>query len=235
MFFKFKKYNYIPSYEKKTSSKIEYLNQTYEFLFLKYIKDKKSLNNEEKEKLYEGINNISLYIIRGLFYQILENYNSKTPIEKKLEALYNVAKKQYNDNRLFESYLEEELKIMAEDTIYESIGMIEGKIFKKEKENSNFISYLKKQLFYKFLNFLEKRINNFKNCVLDLERLELSCLDKLEKEEFISDLIEDSNLSNCLNKDILEKIKESLINESFEKDIIPYIEFLIEFKNKTKE
>jgi hypothetical protein len=235
MFFKFRKYNYIPSYEIKTSSKIEYLNKTYEYLFLKYIKDKDSLNNEEKEILYEGIKAISFYIIKGLFYQILENYNSKTPIEKKLEALYNVAKQQYNDNRNFEEYLEEELIIMAEDTIYESIGMIEGKLFKKETEKSNFISYLKKQLFFKFLNFLEKKINNFKNCVLDLEMLELSCLDKMEKEEFISDLIEDSNLSNCLSKDILEQIKENLINEHFEKEIIPYIEFLIEFKNKEKE
>lgn len=126
---------------------------------------------------------------------------------------------------------------MAEDTIFESIGMIEGKLFHKETEKSNFISFLKKELFFKFLNFLEQRINNFKNGVLDLENnLELSCLDRIEKEEYINDLIEDSNLSHCLSKDIIEKIKENLITENIEKDIVPYIEFLIEYKqNKKKE
>lgn len=84
MFFKFKKYNYIPSYEIKTSSKIEYLNNTYESLFLKYIQNKDSLTSEDNKKLFEGIKSISSYIIRGLFYQIIENYNSKSPIRKKI-------------------------------------------------------------------------------------------------------------------------------------------------------
>lgn len=230
MLFKFKQYKYKPSFEIKTTSKIKSLKDKYEDIFLRYINDKNSLNKEEIEKLYSGIKEISLYIKTGMFYQLLEYYSSKTALSRKIEVLFYKAKQQYNGKEEFQDFIEEEILILAEDAIYEGLGLSEGIKFNKTEENSNMILFFKNKLFYKLLNFLENRVSNFQN--LSFFLLNEDEEDLLEKEDFINKLIKDSNLEAAINPDIILRLKEALMFNNIDEDLIPYVEFLVEYKEK---
>ena len=228
MFFALKKYSFKPSYDGKNISKIKYLNKTYEEIFLKYIENNNNISFEEKKHLSNGIQEISLYIKSSIFFQIIENFNSKTPIEKKANFLFLKLKEQYPDN--FNYFIEEEFLILSEDTVFETLGMLPSTHkYIKSVESSNIISFMKNILFYKILNFLENKVNSFQ--VLKLEE-EFKISDKEDEEEFIDHLLINSNLKKSLNEDLYFRLKEGILTRNLDKDLIPYVKFLIEFKNK---
>ena len=230
MWFKFKKYNYTPSFEFKTTSRIKHLKNTYEELILKYINNKNDLSKEEENTLFIGIQEIATYIKNGILYQLLEDYQSKSSLSKKVEVLFYKAKQQYNGIDEFQRFIEDELFTLAEDAIFESIGLCDGNKYTKTESNSNMILFFKNKLFYKFLNFLEDRVVNFQNISSFLLNDESENI--LEKEELINDLIKSSKLFEVVDNKLILRIKESLINNKIDEDLIPYIEFLIEYKEK---
>lgn len=233
-FFKFKKYKFIASYEIKTSTKIDYLLKEYENLFINYKIEKNNYSEKDKEKIFKGIQEVSQYIINGIFYQLLESYNSKSSLEKKVETLLKIAENQYDGKTSFKEYLEEELIILAETVIFESIGMIESKKhFEKTTEKSNIIYFMKQELFYKFLEFLDERVNTFNQMKIDLNNEYYEDEDLLEKEQLIEVLMKDSLLDKAISNDLKEKIKYALLNNDITKETKPYIEFLVSFKEKT--
>lgn len=225
MFFKLKKYSFKPSYDAKNISKIKLLNNNYEELFMKYIK-KEKFSIEEEKALYEGIKEISLYVKSAIYFQIVESFNSKLPIEKKAFILFEKLKNQYEER--FKEFIDEEFIILAEDSVYEAIGMVDSKNVFKKQEKSNIISFIKNVMFYKVINFLENKVNSFKNLEINFD---LISEDDFE-EEFIDNLLIESNLKKSLNEDLYNRLKEGLLKRDLDKDLFPYVNFLIDFKNK---
>lgn len=224
MFFKKKNvsYSYIPSFEIKTKNRLDLLTIKYQDLFLKFIQSKK-LEKKDEEMFSEGIREVSFYITYGIFYQLSNSYNSKTKAEQKLEALFNILKKEYSDID-FNKYIEEEILILAEDSIYESLGM---KISNKDKtfyvtsETSNFIKYAKANLFFKVINLLEQKTNEFKI------RLEENDEENEITEADVDEIFKKKNFHLCLPEDILIELKHAILTRQFPDHIRPYLEKMI--------
>lgn len=225
MFFKLKKYSFKPSYDAKHISKIKKLNDTYEELFIRYIKKEKFSKEEEKE-LFNGIQEVSIYVKSALYFQIVESFNSKLPIEKKAGILFEKLKNQYEEN--FSEFIEEEFSILSEDSVYEAIGMIDSKNIFNKKEKANIISFIKNIMFYKVINFLENKVNSFKVLQINFDFIS----EDHDEEEYIDNLLLESNLKKSLNEDLYNRLKEGLLKRDLDKDLIPYVNFLIDFKNK---
>lgn len=225
MFFRLKKYSFKPSYDAKNISKIKLLNNNYEELFIKYIKKEKITINEEIE-LCNGIKEISSYVKSAIYFQIVESFNSKLPIEKKAFILFEKLKLQYEDK--FNEFIDEEFTLLSEDSVYEAIGMIDSKNTFKKQEKSNIISFIKNIMFYKVINFLENKVNSFKGLEINFSFI----IEDNEEEEYIDNLLIESNLKKSLNEDVYNRLKEGLLKRDLDKDLIPYVNFLIDFKNK---
>ncbi len=228
MFFNKKRYSFKPSYEAKTVSKLEELTNEYEKIFIKYI-SKKKLNTTEEISLSKGIKEVSFYIKTGILYQFLEDYNSKTSLSKKVETLFYKLKHQFEYPSVFKDFIDEEILILAEDVVFESLGMDGGdSFFVKTGKSSNFILFCKNKLFYKLLNFLETRVSFEKTFLFEDSECEI------EKEEYIDKLIVLSKLDKMLNEALVFRIKECLMNNKIDEDLIEYIEHMVEYKEYYK-
>lgn len=220
MFFKYPKYKYTPSFEYKTNSKLVVLKNKYQNLFLSFIENKEIDN----VILYEGIKEISNYITEGIFYQLQEDYQSKSSLSKKIEVLINKTLENYSIDEL-----RKEILMLAEESVYESIGLgNSNNVFKQTTPNSNLILFTKNKLFFKVINYLSNKTNIENHLLFNVE--ERDTVEQIEREDYIDDLLDRSRLSKALDKTVINRIKECLLNESIESDIESYIEFLINFK-----
>ena len=219
--FKFKSYSYKPSFEGKTKQRIISLTNKYESIFLKQIEG--TLSKEEEKELYQGIKEVEKYILKSVFFKMNEDYNGKTPLEKKAEAIYRRVLNYYDQ-------LEMDIEDVVRDSIYEALGFSKNKVFKKEKESSYFIKYVMNITFFNVLLFLEKKLN-----AVEYEK-ENTSIDNYEEEiEDIDCLLESSGLKAALPKDTYAELKECLDRkESPEKHLVPYLEFLLSFKEENE-
>lgn len=214
--FKFKSYNFIPSYDYKNKSMLQSLTEIYQPLFIKYIN--KEIFKDEEITLMNGIHAVTSYIIVGLEYRIKEDFQSKTSVEKKAQSLLNILK--YYSNNEFRFLSKEDVRSLAEDTVYEALGMITGKQFKQISNSSNFILYCKDLLFYKFLNYLEKRVGEYGT--YDDQEFSLSYSDKLYTVEKLID----AHFIQAFGENIANRVRECLLHEKIDDDLLPYVEFL---------
>lgn len=227
MFFRKKKYSFNPSYETKTISKLEQLTIEYEPVFLKYIR-KEKLTKTEELLLSKGIKEVSLYIKTGILYQLFEDYNTKSALSKKIETLFNVLKYQYLYSLSdFNDFINEEILNLSEDVVYEALGL-GNKCFIKNGEKSNFILFCKNKLLYKLLLFLETRIHFEKTFIFEEKECEI------EKVDYIEKLIKLSKLDKMINTETISRIKECLLNNKIDEDLIEYIEHMVEYKEYYK-
>ncbi len=220
--FSFSKYSYKASYEAKTKTKIVEFTEKYEDIFLKVIKGDKSV---DQKKLSEGIYKVLEYIYLGLLFKLNEDYNNKTPIEKKAETLYKKLSFYYDN-------MEEEFKEEITNSIYSALGIYKkGKTFKKESNSSYFIKYTQNLAFYAILNLMEKKLSSFEKTSLNIKYIESSDLN----DDLLS-LLEDSGLKESIPEDIFNEVKECIIyRESPGKHLLPYLEILKNIKDSCEE
>lgn len=217
----FKRYQFKPSFEIKTKAKIIQLTEKYELICLKAI-NKEKLTSEENYLLMDAINDIKEYTTQGIFFKMTENYNSKLPIEKKAETLFNQLLNLYSYTGDPYSSVKIEIEELVLDTIYGALGYDKAiKPFIKQKENSYLIKYIQSLLFYKILNFLEEKTNSLKQAREDdVYKNETHS----ENDLFIA--LEESDLKESIPEDVYNELKEAILKESYPKHLIPYIQFL---------
>jgi hypothetical protein len=220
MFFRFNSYSFKPTYENKNLSKFNYLKNKYQDVILKYINNKEKLNKDEQLLFFFAIEEISVYITNGIFFQITKEYDKKTDLDKKMYSLFT--RINYYHENTFADTLAEDIYILSTNSIYEALGINGNNKFQKVNKNSCFISYTKNRLYYKVLNFLEKKCQVLNNIDVDSDNI-----DVIEKQEdMIDELIKIKKLDQVLDEKLIKEIKEALLIRSIPKHIIPYIEFL---------
>jgi hypothetical protein len=233
MFFSKKKalYSYTPSFEIKTKNKLELLTLKYQPIFLYFIENK-NLKKEDEVLFIDGIKEVSTYILQGVFYQIKNNFNSKTNTEKKLNTLYYMLMKYYSSIDInYKIYIEEEIYLLAEESVYEALGMKlsdKNKTFFISSETSNFIKYAKANLFYKVILLLEKKVNPIKNEFVSVsESLYYEHDENFDiSEEDIDNVFKLNNFHLALPADILIELKHAILTREFPEHIRPYLERL---------
>lgn len=237
-FFNFPKYRFIISYNKKTQNLLGVMIENYEPVLLKYIKDKDSLSLEENKIFCDAIQDISRYVIIGLMYQVLLSPNKKTPVEMECVYYLSLSKKYYSPEA-FQEILDRETIHLAEEAIFESLGMFKNKkdkTFIKLTDRSNIISYINGIFFYKFLNFIKAHIEACNKVQLQSSDFEDEIRVSEEQRDFLDDLIEKSLLNKSVSTELLEEIKESILTGDIDEEILPYVEFLAKYKeNNTKK
>ena len=223
MIFKYRKYKY----SEDKLSKLDKLSQEYEELFLRIL-EKDNLSYDDGQKFLIGFDKIKKYLTGSIILNIKKDFDSKTPIEKKLSTLYNQYMYMYPDFQDFNFRVQEEFMDICEGTIYSSIGL-GSKKFKKLDEDSNLILYINKMFFYDVLNFLDAKVNNLKKAKEVVTELTKD-LDKHEnemiKEVEVDKLLLEKNIKDSVGEDIFQQIRETLLNEE---DIPPHLEELIKY------
>lgn len=229
--FRFHSYEYKPSLVRKRKTKLKILTDKYEKLFLKLI-DKEELSYDEDMLYLNAFNDVKKYLVSGLLINIQKNYSSKKPIEQKLETLFNQYRFFYDDRNEFLFRVRDEFEEICEELIYSSLGYGKGnKVFDREKENANFISFLSIQLFYAVLNNIERKVNSIKiskdSVKEDLLQEDIS--EKISKEEEIIILLRDKNINNAVDERTFIEIKNILLNkESIPENLEGIIKYILE-------
>ena len=191
-------------------SLVEKLTEKYEEVFLKNIK-KEPLTEEEHQFLYEGINKVERYI-KNYIYNIQFTQNLS-----KLDKYIIFLLKRLS----FIESLEEDINDIIRNNIYMALGYDKDKknVFIKDKKNSFFILYVKDLAYYDILTFLKK-----KESELETLKEEVEVEDLTEKVEH---LLEVSKIKYILDDKTYKRLKNVLLGEeSFSKDLQPYIDFL---------
>lgn len=227
MFFKYKKYEYIPGSSSK-QSKLEILTEKYETVFLKIL-NKEELSCEDAEIYLKGFDDIKSYVVTSLVMNMQKkDYDGKSPIEKKLYTLYKQYMYLYSDYQDFLFRIREELDEICATSIYSAIGL-GGKAFNKSEENSNLILFINNSFFFNVLNFLDKKVNSLKYSKEEAKE-ELGNIDKNEeamlKELEVETLLKEKNIKESIGEDMYVQIKEALISEevpSHLEEVIKYI------------
>jgi len=221
--FKFAKYSYTETYEGQNKQLIVKLTEEYEPLFLEVLDHK--LPQEKEALMYKGVESFTQYMLKGVFYKMRENYNSKSPLEKKYEALYNRLVRYYDN-------LEEEFQDIVRDSIYDALGLItDNKKFKPEGENTYIIKYMQTLVFFNTLNYMEKQLN-----ALESTSNEVVTEDKSEKtinDIDIDNLLNHSKLKGAIAEDLFIELRETLINNEEPSPYLkPYLEILLKEKEE---
>ena len=233
----FQKYKFVVSYDKKTESRLGVIIQTYESVFLKYIKDRKSLTKEEETLLKDGINDIRKYVVFGLIYHLAFKPNKNNPLDRECLYYMNLAKKFYSKD-YYQELLEDETMILAEDAIYESLGVIPGKehkAFVKLTERANIVSYIQGIFYYKFLEFLKSHIGAYHNMGNISDETDSMKVIKDENRELLDGLISRSLLNKSVPLNVLNNIRECILSGNIDEEILPYVKFLANFKEQEKK
>lgn len=247
-----KKYQYKPSWIYKTGSKYKILTEEYQDIFKSYV-----LNEDikEKEKLFFGIKEISIYISDSFFYIVEENYDQKTNQEKVISAIFFKMSKIYGSSNNFKEEIKDKIEDLAELAVLYSLGMEKstrdfvwnplGKIAKERKSDiKNVIQKDLSEVVF-FTNFIRHCLEVvFKSLVYDLmkEYSEMVNMSFNMKDIFIeeeiktaNELIELSNVSWLMPIEIIEKVKIYLDEgeKKHLKEIQPYLELMYsELKGK---
>jgi len=246
-------YKYVPSFEAKEESYLLYVKKNIQPLFIKYLKNKDTMTLEEKEILFAELDNIKKYIKKWIIYEIKEDYNKKSKIEKKMETLYNKLKYFYEnvlqDN--FDLFFDENLEIIIETTLLNIINPKDDKHIFDETKYSNIIYWAHSIVFYKVLNFLsnevlkyerEKEIlnNSFTHSFKEIE----SSLEEKDWEKIVEEILNDNELVFFIPHDIQPIVKKFLLSLKIKtieitdkelKKIFPYIEILQNLLKKKKQ
>jgi hypothetical protein len=223
------KYTYIPSYTFKTGSKYKQLTEEYNEL-LKDIKEGK-ITPKKNEKFFIGMKHISDYIYNGFFYNVSQNYDSKSNFEKVITSMYLRLKKFYGIN--FENKFHKQIFDLAEISIFYSLGI------EKYKNKKSFTWEKNKNGFYE--NFIKHTSDKvFRVLIYDFFKKEISCLnidtnnllliENKEEELSSTELIELSGYSDFIPEDIKSKIISYLESDTKEniKEIEEYLKLIFE-------
>ena len=223
---KFKKYQCSLSKEGEFKLKIIELTRKYESIFLKIINNKK-LSSDEELLFYKGIKEVKDYVFSSIF-----NYN--IDFENKLIVKLKVL---YNQNN---SLSDDSIKDIIEDVIYEALGYNKEnqkvKTFKKTSENSYFIKYVQIMSIYALLKKMENECEYYHYCTTHLNYFYEDNNDLCSKEQTINILFKKSKFDTALPERTLLKLKNILLGkEEATKDMIPYLEYLAQLKEKNED
>lgn len=207
-------------------TKIEGLNKLYEPLFLKFITDINSLNKNEEIIFYQGLNEISLYIVNNLLFKIRVGTNNKLDI--KIATLYTKYSNMHEDVYSFSYKFSEDIFDLAKDSIYESVGIPNRKKAFKKIKSGNLISYIQNIFTYKVLNLL----NNQVNAILGIGQSNSVENDELGIDEIliIEELLELKKVKYIFGEKKFNEIKKIMISGTT--DIPKQLLKIFEYINK---
>lgn len=222
------KYSYIPSYRFKTGSKYKQLTDEYQNLF-KEIKEEK-IDIKNNKNFFIGVKHISDYIYQGFFYNVKQNYDSKTNLDKIITSMYSRLKSFYGTEESFNEKYSKQIYDIAENSIFYSLGI------EKYKKRKSFIWTKKNGYYENFIKHTSEKV--FKTLIFLFLKTEISNLE-IELENTITEnneelsaieLIKLSDLSEFIPEEIKEKIINYLENEDDKniKQIQPYLDKIYE-------
>ena len=135
-------FNYKPSYIYSHGSKYKDLTNEYEDLFLDFI-----INGKKTDNFYYGIKEISKYIESSFYYGINQKYDTKTPQEKVIYAIYYRYVKYIGNERAALSIIKDKISDEAENSVFYSLGIETYKKRNFKYNSGNFIKHTIKNVF----------------------------------------------------------------------------------------
>ena len=175
-----------PKYQKK--SRYRELTERFEPVFLRYIEEGYS-----DSELYQAVEEVREYMVSGLAASKVESYARKSKNQQAIIALLRRVERFY-DVKLTDtgSFLYDDIKNIAEESIYDAIGLGQG-AGKKKKWNramgvSNFIKYVTSNIFiWNVLEYLRE-----KEAVMDSKKTNHALILEESDEDLCSPAISDS-------------------------------------------
>ena len=246
-------YNYTPSFKAKEEKYILYLQNNIQPLFLKFIEDKNQLNPEEKEVIFKEMENMKLYLKKWIKYEIQEDYNTKSALEKKLETLYFKIRNIFSNSDMeFEPFFEENLEIIIDDAIFEALGVNNSKkVFKQTNDHSNILFWCHSIVFYKTLSFMDNELLKYQttanNEQISSENYHKEFESKIYDEDWekmVEEILNEEEINLFIPYDILPFLRKLLLSLKIDKYYLteeeimivkPYSDILLEILKKKEE
>ena len=223
-------YKYKPSYIVKEGSRYAHLNKTYHKLFEKYIASKGKLTEDENLTLWNGILELSNYVVNSFYFLIFNDYSSKTNRDRVISAMYYRLSKAFGDDYI-EGNLKESISSLAENSVLMSLGMMQYKknLAFKWSSSSKFPSIIKHtiEVVFKALvfDYLSQEVESVNASVdlYDIEAGEYTTEDKTAEE-----LVELSGVTipSIIKGLVIEFLDGGELSEKEMKNISPYLDLI---------
>jgi len=112
-------YVYKPSYIYKSGERYKYLTEKYEYVF------KDFLDKKEYDKLifFEGLEEYKKYIESSFYFGVNQNYDSKTPQEKIVYAIFFRYSKVIGSQSQFINEIKQDISDLSENAMLYSLGI----------------------------------------------------------------------------------------------------------------
>ena len=191
---------YRPSYLYSDTKTYKSLTDLYQNNISNFI----SSSPHEKERLFFGIEDIKKYVNASFYFGVNQKYDTKTPYEKVIYAIFFRYASAVGSVDLAKSEISQRILDIAELSIYLSLGI---ETYKKRNykwdQSGNFIKHCIKKVFFSLLLDFFKEIESSLNY-------------RVEEYTFIEDnsIIEDVLKTRYIPKENKDRIKKYLTGDS---------------------